>query len=455
VNKGSDECVEGEYMFHRKSFRGGAHPPEEKHWSEQQSIEALPLPEEVIIPLQQHIGAPAEPIVQKGDTVKTGQMIGKSEKFVSVPSHASISGTVKAVESRPHPLGTDFLSIVIENDGNDTWIETVKFEENFQNLPPDEMKKRIQEAGIAGMGGAAFPSHVKLSPPPEKPIDTAILNGVECEPYLTADHRLMLEKADEILLGFQIIMKILNTTRGIIGIEKNKPDAIQLLTDKSRSMKNLSVLPLHVKYPQGAEKQLIRAALKREVPAGGLPMDVGCLVHNVGTALAIFEAVSSQKPLIERIVTVTGPGIKTPKNLKVRIGTPFQKLIDFCGGFTESAAKIINGGPMMGISQLSAEVPVIKGTSGILVFDEKTAKLISESPCIACARCVDVCPMKLVPSQIASLVEYEKFEEAHKMGVLDCIECGTCSYICPAKRNLVHYIKLGKAIWNQIQRQAI
>ncbi len=442
-------------MFHRKSFRGGAHPQEEKHWTEHEAIQEPPLPEKVIIPLQQHIGAPAEPIVQKGDIVLTGQLIGKTDKFVSVPAHASISGTVAAVEPRPHPLGTNLLSVIIESDGNDTWVDTVKSDPDYKKLSAGDMKTRIQEAGIAGMGGAAFPSHVKLSPPPEKPIEIAFLNGVECEPYLTSDHRLMLEKSDEILEGFLIIMKILGVKRGIIGIELNKPDAIRLMQDKTASIKGISILPLHVKYPQGAEKQLIKAATGREVPSGGLPMDVGCLVHNVGTALAIFEAVSSTKPLIERVVTITGPGVQSPKNLRVRIGTPFQSLIDFCGGYTESAAKLINGGPMMGISQVTGNVPVIKGTSGILVLDEKTAKLMPEQPCIACARCVDVCPMKLVPNTLAKLVEYKRIEEAHALGVLDCIECGTCSFICPAKRNLIHYIKLGKAQWTEQQREAV
>ena len=441
-------------MFHRKSFRGGAHPPEEKHWTEQKAIESPPLPDQVIIPLQQHIGAPAKPTVQKGDSVQTGQIIGKTDKFVSVPAHASISGTVAAVESRPHPLGTNLLSVVIENDGTDSWVKTVKPDKNFNDHSIEKMIKRIQEAGIAGMGGAAFPSHVKLSPPKEKPIEIAFLNGVECEPFLTSDHRLMLENPDDILKGFQIIMKILNVKRGIIGIEKNKPDAISLFQRKTADMEGLSVLPLHVKYPQGAEKQLIKAGTGREVPAGGLPMDVGCLVHNVGTALAIYEAVSSRKPLIERIVTVTGPGIQTPKNLRVRIGTSFQYLIDFCDGYTSSAAKLVNGGPMMGISQITADVPVIKGTSGVLVLDEKTADLKSEQPCIACARCVDICPMKLVPNTIAKFVEYNQIEAAHELGVLDCIECGTCSFICPAKRNLVHYIKLGKALWTEKQREA-
>ncbi len=436
-------------MFGRKTFHGGAHPPEEKHWSEHKPIEELPHPEEVIIPLQQHIGAPAEPIVQKGDTVKTGQQIGKATKFVSLPVHASISGTVKAIEPRPHPLGTNLLSVVIENDGQDTWVDNVTPLTDYMKLSPEEMKKRILNAGIAGMGGAAFPAHVKLSPPSEKPIDTLIINGVECEPFLTADHRLMLEKSDDILKGIKIIMKILNVHRAIIGIEKNKPDAIKLFRKKTARKKQISVLPLTVKYPQGAEKQLIKAATGREVPSGGLPMDVGCLVHNVGTTLAIFEAVSSNKPLIERVVTVTGPGIKSPKNLRVRIGTPFQKLIEFCGGYTDSAAKIINGGPMMGISQLTDRVPVIKGTSGILVLDKKRAYLKPEGPCISCARCVDFCPMKLVPSRIATLIEHQRIDEAHNMGLLDCIECGTCAFVCPAKRNLVHYIKLGKALWNE------
>ena len=442
-------------MFRKKSFKGGAHPPEEKKWTEHKAIENVPLPERVVIPLQQHIGAPAEPVVEKGQEVKTGEALSKTTKFVSVPCHASISGTVAAVERRPHPLGTDLLSIVIEGDGQDAWIKDYKTKPDYLTLPVEEMKKRIQAAGIAGMGGAAFPSHVKLSPPDDKPIDTVFLNGVECEPFLTADHRLMLENPNAILNGLQIIMKILGVSRAIIGIEKNKRDAIRLMKNLTQKSKNgISVLPLAVKYPQGAEKQLIKAGTGREVPSGGLPMDVGCLVHNVGTALSIYEAVSSEKPLIERIVTVTGPGVKEPKNLRTRIGTPFSDLIDFCGGYSESAAKVVNGGPMMGIAQVTDDVPVIKGTSGILVLNEKTAKLQQEQPCIACARCVDICPMKLVPSALANLVEYHRYEEAHKLGLLDCIECGTCSFICPASRNLVHYIKLGKSLWNETQREA-
>ena len=441
-------------MFRRKTFHGGAHPPEAKQWTEHKPIENLPLPGTVIIPLQQHIGAPAEPIVEKGDTVKTGQPLAKTTKFVSVPSHASISGTVSAVEKRPHSLGTDLLSIVIEGDGEDAWIETLKQDPDYMRLSSGEMKDHIQAAGIAGMGGAAFPSHVKLSPPEDKPIDTVFLNGVECEPYLTSDHRLMLEMPNAILNGLKIIMKILNVSQAVIGIEKNKPDAIKLMRETASSEKGISVLPLAVKYPQGAEKQLIKAGSGREVPSGGLPMDIGCLVHNVGTALSIYEAVSSRKPLIERIVTVTGSGVQTPRNVRARIGTPFRDLIALCDGYAQEAAKLINGGPMMGIAQVTDEVPVIKGTSGILVLDENEARLREERPCIGCARCVDVCPMKLMPRTIAALVEYKRTDEAKKLGLLDCIECGSCGFVCPAKRNLVHYIKLGKAVWNENQRAA-
>jgi electron transport complex protein RnfC len=354
----------------------------------------------------------------------------------------------------PHPLGFDLPSVIIENDGNDTWVESISSPVDVSNLSADEVRERIRNAGIAGMGGAAFPTHVKLSPPPDKPIEYVFLNGVECEPYLTADHRLMLEKPEQILEGLKIITRLLDVKTAVIGIEKNKPDAIRLMKEMTDSSKSFSVLPLAVKYPQGAEKQLIYAATGREVPAGGLPMDVGCLVHNVGTALAIYEAVSSGKPLIERVVTVTGPGVGTPKNVMARIGTPFSDLIEFCDGYSDSAAKVVNGGPMMGISQITDAVPVIKGTSGILVLDEKTAALKQEEPCISCARCVDVCPMKLLPNRIASLVEYGRPEDAYAWGAMDCIECGTCSYVCPSKRNLVHYIKLGKTLWNERDQEA-
>lgn len=440
-------------MRQRFHFRGGVHPPEYKHQTDQKPVEIMPVPERVVVPLQQHIGAAADPVVQKGDEVKTGQVIGKAGQFVSVPVHASISGTVTAVEPHPHPLGVHVLSVVIEGDGKDNGYKKYKPSEEFKKLTADEVKECIMKAGIAGMGGAAFPSHVKLSPPDSKPIDTVILNGVECEPFLTSDHRLMLEEPDSILEGLKLIMKILNVKKAIIGIEKNKPDAINLMENKTKSRKNISVLPLKVKYPQGAEKQLIQAATGRKVPSGGLPMDVGCLVHNVGTALAIFEAVAMKKPLIERVVTVTGSGIREPKNLRIRIGTLYKDVIDFCGGLTDQAVKIINGGPMMGIAQISDETPVIKGSSGLLILDQKSVRIRPENPCIGCARCVDTCPATLLPTQMAAYIKHGMIDNAYALGLPDCIECGSCGYICPANIPLVQYFKMGKILWSQAQQK--
>ena len=427
------------------TFKGGVHPPESKELAEHKSIETLPSPEYVVIPVQQHIGAPAEPVVEVGAEVKIGDVVCQSKGFVSVPSHASISGKVTKIEPRPHPVGGNVLSIVIESDGKEEWSSDIKFEEDYFDLDIEEMKKRILNAGIAGMGGAAFPSHVKLSPPSDKPIDTFILNGAECEPFLTADHRLMLEKTDEILEGVRIIMKILNCKNGYIGIENNKPDAIKAMSEAvERKNLDIKVISLPVKYPQGAEKQLIKAITDRTVPAGGLPMDVGCFVHNVGTAKAIYDAVSSKKPLIERVVTVTGSGIGEPKNVLAPIGTPFQNLIDFCGGLKEDTVKVVNGGPMMGIAQYTLDVPVVKGTSGILALTKKETSMREPDPCIRCARCVDVCPMNLLPNEMARFIEYGHFDEADELGVLDCIECGSCSYICPSRIRHVHLFKYAK-----------
>jgi len=427
------------------TFKGGVHPPENKELAEEIAIEVLPLPESIIIPVQQHLGAPAEPIVNVGDEIKTGDKVCEAKGFVSVPSHASVSGKVTAIEKRPHPVGGEVLSIIIESDGKDELSHSIRPIANYFAQDVDEMKQKIQQAGLAGMGGAAFPTHVKVSPPANKPIDTFILNGAECEPYLTADHRLMLERPNEILEGVRIIMKILDCKTGYIGIEKNKPDAIALMQKLvNESGDKLTVIPLNVKYPQGAEKQLIKAITNRNVPAGGLPMDVGCLVHNVGTAKAVYDAVFSNKPLYERVVTVTGRGIKEPKNLLVRIGTPFQNLIDFCGGITDDTVKIINGGPMMGIAQYTLEVPVTKGTSGILALTKKEAKLPEPEPCIRCARCVDACPMNLLPNILARVIEYKRFDEAYTLGVLDCIECGSCAFVCPSKIRHIHHVKFGK-----------
>jgi len=436
-----------------KTFHGGVHPDDGKSLSSSRPIEELPVPSEVVLPVRQHIGAPARIVVKKGDTVKKGQVVAEAGGFVSAPVHATVSGTVKAVEARYVPLGVKVESIVIESDGEDAWAEGLDSPREYDSMTPDDMRRAVADAGIVGMGGAAFPTHVKISPPSDKPIDTVILNGVECEPFATCDHRLMLERHRDIIEGLKIIMKILGCSRGYIGIELNKPDAIKTMREAVKDLKGVSVEGLKVKYPQGGEKQLIYAITKRKVPAGGLPMDVGCLVQNVGTAVAVYEAVALNRPLIQRVVTVTGNGVRKPANVLARLGDSFANLIEYAGGYTEKAAKLINGGPMMGIAQFTDEVPVLKGTSCILVMEEDGTELGSELPCISCARCVEVCPMNLVPTVIARLVEYERWDDVREYGALDCIECGCCSYICPSKRKLVERIKFGKAMLNRIRAQ--
>ena len=431
----------------RFTFKGGAHPPEAKEYTAHKPIETMPAPPRVFIPLQQHIGAPSEAIVQPGDEVKIGDKISEAKGFVSVPVHASVSGKVVKITEHPHPLGGKQQVIIIENDGQDAMSESVKPVENYLELSADELRRRIQEAGLAGMGGATFPTHVKLSPPEDKPIDTLIINGAECEPYLTADHRLMVEYPEDLLKGVQILQKILGVRHTYVAIEKNKPDAIEILQEKAARFGQygpIEVIGLPVKYPQGAEKQLIKAITDREVPPGGLPMDVGCLVQNVGTVRAVYQAIALGIPLYQRIVTVTGEGIAEPKNLMVRLGTPFKDVIDYCGGYKENASKLIMGGPMMGIAQHTDEVPVIKGTSGILVLTEADTQPRTENPCIGCARCVEGCPMGLMPTTLAEWVNHKLLDQAEKAGLMDCIECGTCSYVCPANRLLLQSIRFGK-----------
>lgn len=424
---------------------GGIHPPEEKHYTEHCKIENAPLPKRAVIPLQQHIGAPCSALVKAKETVLVGQKIGEPKGFVSAPVHASISGTVTSVAAMPHPMGREVLSVVIETDGEDRRVDGLTETEDFLSLGADQLKNKILEAGIVGMGGATFPTHVKLSPPEEKPIDTVIINGVECEPFLTADHRLMLEHPDEILGGLKILMRILGVQKGAIGIEYNKPDAIRVLTEMASSENNIDVFPLKVKYPQGAEKQLIKAILGREVPSGGLPMDVGVVVQNVGTTAAAYKAVRFGIPMIERITTVTGPGVKNPKNLRVRIGTPFSDLLDFCGGIKGKAGKVISGGPMMGTAQYTLDVPVIKGTSGILVFRDDDLRLADSSACIRCGRCLEACPMQINPSLLGVYVDAGEMDDLEMNRILDCIECGSCAFVCPAKRPLVHLLRYGKS----------
>jgi Na+-translocating ferredoxin:NAD+ oxidoreductase subunit C len=425
-----------------KTFPGGLHPPDNKEWTAHKAIEECPLPQELIIPLSQHIGAPAEVCVAKGDHVKKGQVIGRAKAFISVAVHASTSGEVIAVEPRPHPAGRLLPAVVIRPDFEDAWCEEI-VSADPDTLDPDQIRERIRDAGIVGMGGAAFPTHVKLSPPPEKPIDTLILNGAECEPYLTADHRLMIEEPERILDGLRLMGRALGVKRLMVGIEANKQDAVETMKRFGAPLE-IEFVPLEVKYPQGAEKQLILALTGSEVPTGRLPMDVGVVVQNVATAAAASDAVRRGISLIERVVTVTGPSVVAPKNLRVRIGTPYAHLLEHCGGLAGDPTKIIMGGPMMGTAQLSLEVPVTRGTSGILLFTEGEIPLVKEGPCIRCGRCVRVCPARIMPTTIAAYARLGMMEEAEHFNAMDCIECGCCTYTCPAAIPLVQALRHAK-----------
>lgn len=424
------------------TFKGGIHPPHAKESTEHLPIIDFLGPKVVEIPLRQHIGAPCEPTVKKGDMVKVGQLIGAAGGFVSANVHSSVSGTVLDVRKQNTAYGFD-TCVVIENDDLYDVCETVKPKPDFKTLSGKEIVDIIKEAGIVGMGGAGFPTHVKLSPPPEKPIDTIVLNGAECEPYLTCDHRLMLEESDMIIKGLQILMHALNVKNGVIGIESNKPDAIAKMTEAAKGTE-IRVVGLKTKYPQGAEKQLIYACTNRSIPSGGLPMDIGVVVNNVATVATIGKLFMTGMPLVERVCTVTGKGIKSPKNIRFKVGTPLKALIDFCDGYNGTPGKILLGGPMMGVAQFSDELPAMKNTSGILVFSPEEAKLPEASACIKCGKCVTTCPINLEPLQISAYALMHDYDKAAKFNALDCIECGSCSFICPAKRPLLQTIRVAK-----------
>ena len=428
------------------TFEGGVHPLKRHHHgkylTEHREIQRCSVPEELIIPVSQHIGAPSQPVVAPGDRVDMGQMIAQPGGFVSVPCFSSVSGTVKDIAPRPHISGQRIPSIIIENDFEDRLSDSIKGHGSIDALSPQDILDIIKNAGIVGMGGAAFPTHVKLSPPPDKKIDTVIINGAECEPFLTADHRIMLEYPARVVGGLKAVMKVLDLQKAYIAIESNKPDAIAAMTEAARG-ENIDVIALKVKYPQGAEKQLIYAVTKRQVPSGKLPMDVGAVVVNAGTAYQISLAIEDGLPLYERVLTVTG-SVNTPSNLIVRLGTPLSHVIAFAGGFSADIEKVLAGGPMMGITQYNLDAPVIKGTSGILALDKRIVHMTQDSPCIRCGQCVTSCPMGLAPYLISAYADKNKFEDAEKNNALDCIECGCCSYICPANRYLVQSIRLAK-----------
>lgn len=428
-----------------KGFLGGVHPADSKKYTAERKIETAPIPTKAIIPMRQHIGAPCTPVVKKGDSVKKGQVIGKSDAMISSPIHASISGKVIDVADYPHTSGINCLSVVIESDGLDEWMDGIPLNRDYMSLSNSEITELIKDAGIVGMGGAGFPTHVKLSPASDKKIDTFILNAAECEPYLNADYRMMLEYTDKIVTGVKISMKVLGVTSGFVGIEDNKPEAVKIMREAFKGT-DVLVAALPTKYPQGAEKMLIKVLTNREVPQGGLPADIGVVVQNVGTVVAITDAVVNGIPIIDRVTTISGDAITNPKNLLLRIGTTFEEAIEFCGGLCKTPEKIVMGGPMMGFAQSTLAVPVTKGVSGILALSKSEVNSGEERACIRCGRCVTACPMGLVPSALSILGERNKFEKAkEEYDLYNCIECGSCVYVCPAKRNIVQYIRYSKS----------
>ncbi|MBO5201203.1 MAG: electron transport complex subunit RsxC [Lentisphaeria bacterium] len=439
------------YSDNPRKFIGGVHPDDGKALSCEKPIRVAPLLEKYVVPVPQNIGKPPKVIVNKGDLVKKGQLIADADGFVSVPLHSPTSGTVGETVLIPGAVGTMIPAIEIISDGQDEWGSALEPIPDWKNTDREILKKRICDAGIIGMGGAAFPSHVKLSPPPEKVIDTLILNGAECEPYLTADHRLMLEHPNCVLEGAAIAAKILKVDRVFVGIEENKQNAIDAMKERAGKY-GIKIVPLRVRYPQGAEKQLIMAITGRHVVAGGLPMDVGCVVQNVGTCAAIRAAVVEGHPLIERMTTITGSPVKDPCTWQLRIGTPVAEALKLAGGIVAPAAKLILGGPMMGFAQATLDGSVAKNSSGILLLQAEETGQYTSNPCIRCGRCVDACPMRLLPGPISVLVESEKYDQAEQAFVMDCVECGACSYVCPANRPLIQHFRRAKAEINALRR---
>lgn len=434
--------------------RGGVHPDDGKRFSMNAAIETPELPAQLVIPMSMHIGAPCTPTVKVGDMVKKGQLIGTSDAFMHADIHASTSGKVIKVAPMPHNTMVNCMSVVIQPDGKDEWAEGIPEEHDWTKLDNKEILDLIKKAGVVGCGGATFPVHIKFAP--NKPVDTFIVNGAECEPYLTCDYRAMIEPetTQKIVTGVQICMKVLGITKGFIGIEDNKPEAIKNLTNAFKDIPEVTVLACKTKYPQGAEKMLIESCTGRQVEPGGLPMNVGCVVSNVGTVMAVTDAVCHGIPFIERLVTVSGDCIKEPKNLRLRIGVTYQQAIDYCGGYSKQPDRVISGGPMMGFAQYQLDVPVTKGTSGITALAPETCDVGEESPCIRCGRCVEACPMGLVPSALSIFSSCQAWEKCQEYGIMNCVECGSCVFTCPAKRNIVQYIRNAKGHIRAMQAAA-
>lgn len=429
----------------RKTFKGGAHPYDGKKMSRECPIEILNPGDTLVYPLSQHIGAMAKPLVKAGDRVLVGQKIAEKGGFISANIHSSVSGTVKAIEKRLVATGGMVDSIIVENDGMYEEAAPI-FSGNPDELSKNEIIKIIEEAGIVGMGGAGFPTNVKLSPKNADIIDSIIVNGAECEPYLTSDYRRMVEQTDKLVKGLKIVLKIFPDAKGYFGIEDNKPEAIEALLKATENEDRIEVVPLKTKYPQGGERSMIYAVTGRKINSKMLPADVGCIVHNVDTIYAIYNAVYNGKPLIERIVTITGDAVSTPKNFQVRIGTSFRELIDAAGGFTTEPEKIISGGPMMGFSFFNIDVPVVKGSSSLLAFIKDDVSHEEPSACIRCGRCAAACPEHLLPMKLAALAGQNEPEEFKKLGGMECVECGCCSYVCPAKRQVTQSVRSMKKL---------
>jgi len=432
------------------TFRHGVHPPDSKSLTEHVPVRRMPFPSRIVLPLRQHAGKPAVPLVAVGDRVERGDKVAESDGFVSVPIHASAAGEVVGIDWWPHPDGTMCESIIIDVEEFSAQIPRPRTIPEWDGLSAEEIRKAVQRAGVVGLGGAAFPTHVKLAPPPDHEIEWLLVNGAECEPYLTTDHRTMVEYPERVHAGIRIMMRCLGVKRAVIGVEQNKPDAIEALRATLPTDIDVVVQPLVVKYPQGAEKMLIHVVTGREVPSGKLPMHVGAVVQNVGSIATIAEVFETGLPLIERIVTVTGPGVVRPANLIVPVGTPLQDVLDVCGGITEDAAEIVFGGPMMGSSQPDMRTPLIKGTTGVVVLTRAEVKPKHTYPCIKCGHCLDACPVFLNPSDLGLLAQAGRYEDMRTAHLMDCMLCGCCSYVCPSNIPLSQMFSLSR---NALRKQ--
>lgn len=434
-----------------RSFKGGVHPAEQKTITENLAFEIMPAPKQIIVPISQHLGKPAKPLVKKGSDVKTGEVIAEQDGFISSPIHSPVCGKVLKVSTDSNVSGFPKDAIIIQTSESNESVLMPPL--NLNSVTPGEIRARIKEAGIVGQGGAAFPTYVKLTPPEGKQIDVVILNGCECEPYLTRDYRFMIEKTEDVVAGLYLIMKALGVKKGAIGIEDNKPEAIEKMKNAAKKFEGITVETLKTKYPQGAEKMLIKAVTGKEVAPGKLPFDAGAAIQNIGTAVSIYDAVVKGEPQLTAALTVSGNGIKQPKNLIVKVGTTIGDILDYCGGITDKAVKVVVGGPMMGVAQYDFSAPVMKATSGVLVLTAEEVNAHEETPCLRCGMCVGVCPLNLTPTRLARLTQLEKFEEAEQLNITVCMECGTCTYTCPANIPLVQWIRLGKQRVLALQRE--